>query len=893
MIIIIILLLLLGLAGAIVAISSGGGESSGGESSGGGLMIMGDGDGSDRDPTIPSVTPNGYTPTQDATLSANTPESDVASLDTDGLISQELIDKIRKYGPGIARDLAIGAAAELAMVVTYVVAATAIQRIAVEGLKSGTRTTGKLIMSSTIEFMMKWGGVVSQRAANRAIAMATERNLQSIAHTASTNYVSKQLASNGVQSITQITDPAIRRSITEGAEQAAQQAVEKEVRELEKQAAKQGAKAATKAAATAARAGASAAVSVGSKAAIAGTRLAAMASSGPVSAALAAVAVVGLALDFQCCGGYCEVAGPDDYLKIRDSYDKEWTSNVSSKGVRLPIIYGPFDKKTPEEQGTLYAKEIDNICRNTNNPQIKSIVNDGIDRVANRTINTPNELRAYIVSRAPEIGIQAEKNVCTQLDGKVIYENSNVYCSYKDKSSCESSFKWPISEANGSEFDTYVTWNSERGECNKDPVSHNMRLVCELGEFPFNKDTKSCDITSDYCLRKGMDFDGKKCVLSKGQEACELMLSTTICRGMRQLTEEDQYEPCPTGSRRPTELAALTGGLTGGIIDIALCARDNACPAEQETVSGLCYSTCADEARFKGKTGTYVDYWGQNTQNINADASKVQGWCYEQCPSGTVPTTASTCARYAQTKPSSDEKVASCPVGNKRLATPGMPGPADLCQQECPTDYRRWTPGGLCYHKNVPVNDATPKTPRKTCPSGTNIRRDDCIDCGGDPWSAGSCWADDIFGHNTRSHQGTIVDITRECGEGYKLEGISCLPVSRPVSNARPVSDIGVCSSNKGTYPQGHYKQGQQYTYDKIGGMCYTPCDYFGRSWIRTPGGLTCILPADDTTRDSFLREDKGTKYRAFPRPRKIPWGTTEDGSGCYKAGTTIFNPPS
>lgn len=921
MILVIFILLLLAIISVVVVSVSGSGSGSGSagfsiDPNTGEVTItapqIGEGS-SDRDPTLPSETPSGYTTTSTDISSSLNPTSSIADLDRDDIITQDKLDMIRNA----ARDMAQGIAMEVAATVGIVVAATAIERIANEGLKSGVRTTGRLLLKSTIEFMSEFGGVVSQRAASRAISMATTRSLENIAYNAATQSISSDLAkfnegkppASQVRSLSELrnVDSASYNRIAQNADEAAKSAVQTQRSALAAAAAKPGATSSAKAASRAAAAFSDDAAKAASGAAIKGTRIARTAGASAANALFIGVAVMGLALDLQCCGGYCNVAGPEDYEKIRDRYNTEWTSTVSTKGERIPIIFGPFDKYSAEEQGRMYAEEIDRICGNSSDPLIQSITNDAIDRVRNGTITTPNQFRDYIVERSPEIGIQTEKNLCTRLDGKVIQEESNVYCSYKDQNTCESSFKWPISEDNGNELDTYVSWNSTTQECNKDPVSHNMRLVCELAEFPFNKETKSCDIIEDYCLEKAMDFDGKKCVLSEGQEACEIMFSTTICRRMRQAFESDQYEDCPEGSRPAGEIAALAGaGITAAAVLAApfsggasfallgaaaatstylgqtMCANDNACPSEMETVAGTCYTTCQDSANYAGKSGEYVDYWGPDDQE---NSTKVQGMCYEKCPSGTYPTAAD-CTRNFQSKSNHDETPASCPSGYRRLTVPGTSGgPGDLCEpyeydvgigtpKVCQRtqlgychSFRPWVCSGgvredidgLCYNPCHPIGNSN-----IPCPTGTTNRDGWCID--------------NITGQRR-------TDYVHKSGMPYKC-------IKRDTST-KGVYAIGSCSRHRGRYPPGHYKEGQEFEYEKIDGMCYTPCDYFGQSWVRTPNGLNCILPADTTPRDSFARKPKGTDYRVFPKKRRIPYGTTENGAGCYPAGQTTFNPPT
>jgi hypothetical protein len=133
-------------------------------------------------------------------------------------------------------------------------------------------------------------------------------------------------------------------------------------------------------------------------------------------------------------------------------------------------------------------------------------------------------------------------------------------------------------------------------------------------------------------------------------------------------------------------------------------------------------------------------------------------------------------------------------------------------------------------------------------------------------------------------------EVTRTCADGYYKTGPeSCQAETRSAGTAKSVIEVGTCPT--GTYPQGHSKAGQTFNYEKIGGVCSVPCDYYGQSWVRsnTQGGLNCELGSLTIPRETFSRKPKGTSYRVFPKKRKIPLGTTEDGSGCYKAGKTIF----
>lgn len=846
------------------------------------------------------------------------------------------LDTAKALGPALLMNIAAGEVRDLILIGGSKIISKASKEVAEKGVKSALQQGGKLVSRQGADLALKYLGYVTKEGAERAIASAAETGARKAAKEASERILKEQLKKVGKKTLEEVTDKvakeAIEKLITEAGEKAAKEAAEEA---LEKVAKKVAMTAAEKASA---RLGAAAAAKIGAQAGMAAAKLGKSASMGPVGVALMAFDVLSMALDIAGCGGFQE--GPFDnktWIKTRDTLIGQVKALVDDSNaagddpVRWPIITGPFDKLDSVTLQTRLIDGVKNAMKDPNNKYVKAVVDKLKAAIAAKTVTKEEEIDKFMEDNLDLEGLllDSTKQLCTDLKGKVVMDADKFAgCSWPDQAQCESSFKWPILKEN--ENDNYSVWNKEKLECNKDPVSQNMRGICEVEGFPFNKETKICVLSKEHCLKKGMQWDGTNCKLNKGQELAEMMFGTTVVRGLNALYSADQYEPCPPGARPAGEIAALAAGaisfsgpgavMLGTYLGQTLCATDK-CPDGQEKQSGMCYAQCKKaenpnvndyDAKADGISDAYVqgmcyrcDKGYKKTAAGMCQREKCPdgqeqgsgvgvGFCYKKCtdlhgpeytendgasickkpcPPG-MRTEPLTCMRDVDVKiPASAQK--SCPPGWSQ----SVAGPGGMCMQDCTGGYKKY--GGLCYHPNVDTNLLLKTYSYGGCPSGY---RTDPVTCMKDAscstnwcpgkWSWGVCKPakTDCTGPHATSRPKT-------CPEGYFDNGAGCTAVSRPPPASKPLLEVGQC--NDPSKPIGD------------GGMCYQKCEDFGGSYKKT-GPATCQMDAMSIPRtktrdpagpfvvakpaDQYSRPPLGISYKVFQKKRKIPFGKGPNG---------------
>lgn len=821
-------------------------------------------------------------------------------------------------GAGIVRDLAV---VGVARIITK-----ASKEVAENGIKSALQQGGKLVARNGPDQAMKFLGYVSKEAADRAAGAAAEKGLRKASKEAADKVMENELKRLGKKSLEEVTDKVAKEAVEKAMEKAGKEAAEKAASEA---AQKVASKVATTAAekATAKLAGAAAA-KIGAKAGMAAAKMGAKAAMGPVGWATMAFDALSMALDVAGCGGYGEVADIATWEKQRDTYAanvKALVDEANPEGetdtVRWPIITGPFDNLDAVTLQTRVMDKVRAAVADPNNMYVKDVVAKLNAAIAAKTVTTEAQSEAFVDENInmDALLLESTKSLCTDLKGKVVMDGQTFAgCSWASQTECEASFKYPITATATNE---YSVWNKEKLECNKDPVSQNMRGICEAtNAFPFNKDKKICDLNETYCKQKGLKWTGTNCKLEKGQEIAEMMFGTTVVRGLNALFNEDQYEACPPGSRKPNELYAA-GPVIGAYLSQTMCASDK-CPDGQDRVSGLCYDACRT---------------GFDDKSDGITGMKVQGMCYK-CPEGFKKTTAGMCERIAC--PAGQERGSGLGLGFcyrkcsdihgaeytetdgasicKKPCPPGMDtdvltcrrnpetktsasanktcpqgwsqtiaGPGGMCQQDCTDGYKKYL--GTCYHPNVDTSKISRIPDKGPCNAGD---RDDGTSC----WSPivtnwcpghrrqGCCHGPFWSICNPATTTGGAIVKTlmqrQSCPAGYSgPTGGFCYAVSKPPPQSKPLLEVGQC--NDPSKPEGS------------GGMCYAPCSDFGGSFKRSAVGL-CQMDLMVTERtktrgpegpfvvstmaEQYSREPNGISYKVFPKKRKVPFGKGPNG---------------
>ena len=414
----------------------------------------------------------------------------------------------------------------------------------------------------------------AQQAAALAITMAAEAAATKVAQRI-TGKVQGDLLEWGAKKSSRI----VKKLLVEASEQLAKLGV------------KAGQKLALK---SATRVATTAAAKIGAKVA---AQSAVAAQTGPgapfVEAGFLAFDILSIGLDMGDAGGYGNMGTNESYFKMRDGVNKELQDAMVKAGASWPIYMGPLSKLAEAEYNDLLKVATEKIINDENNPLVKPMY-DAINADVAAGVDTTKKSYDNLIDNE-KIFKQAAANVCILKGGKVIGDQ----CSYSTKDLCDKSYTWPLKEDSD---ETYVEWKSdEGGSCQM--ASFAMRGICESVNRPYNDVTGSCLIDENYCKMKGASWKyndkikSNDCIISDGQQFLELLIGTTITRGMKQIFDQDQYQKCRPGHMdNGYTCSACPGGKEsddsatkaigyGTVLGIAL---------NETGWANLCYTPCRD-----------------------------------------------------------------------------------------------------------------------------------------------------------------------------------------------------------------------------------------------------------------------------------------------------------
>jgi len=514
-----------------------------------------------------------------------------------------------------------------------------------------------------------------------------------------------------------------------------------------------------------------------------GTRVAGMAATAGMTGPAAPLifmaeltfSVLNLALDQADVGGYGQMTTNNVFVDMKKTFDEEFNNMMKETGkpdYDLPIIIGPLlEKKFIIMMQTEKEKEkfIDDGFKylfNNNDPLIKPFTEKIIEKY-NAGEYTLDEIKYglkavdYLIDNLDDklydICVQEMIDIyCNSNNGKVILRKSDSEgniggfihnCSYKNKETCEKSYSWPSKEEDSKENPLYAEYKSKlldgAGACVH--VSSNLRAVCDIYGLDYNTDDGLCRVNKEYCLMKGADWEKNDCYINQGQDVAEMIFGKTIIRGLKQIFDPKQYEPC----------------VEGEIDDGYLC-RGVGCPDGHFENVGFCYPNC--------KEG-HESFGGNLCVPKKMGLPPVRGRTF-------------------------------CPP-----ASPGTPGSyqttAGMCMEECAPGFFNF--GGVCYADSYGVGFG--RIPDKApCDPG---QRDDWTSCWEDlycngywnyTWGWGGltkCWDGETAGWKGRGdcHRTWLIDfgdchgcgcIKKNafqrylCNDEEELHGVLCYPKCKP-----------------------------------------------------------------------------------------------------------------
>ena len=312
-------------------------------------------------------------------------------------------------------------------------------------------------------------------------------------------------------------------------------------------------------------------------------------------------------LDMGDVGGYGQMTTNNVFVDMKKMFDEDFYKTVKAKGkpdYDLPIIIGPLLEKkflimtaTEEEKFKFIDEGFKNLF-NSNHVLIRPFTEKIIekykageytyDQIKNGT-KAVNYLIDELDDKLYDKCVQEMYDIyCNTNNGKVILRKSDSEgnidgfmheCSYINKETCEKSYTWPPTEEGSKEEEFYAEYKSKlldgTGACVY--ASSSLRSVCDIYGLDYNTDDGLCRTNKEYCLMKGADWENNDCHINQGQDIAEMIFGKTIIRGLKQIFDPKQYEPCKEGE----------------IDDVYFC-RSVGCPEGHYENVGLCYPHCRE-----------------------------------------------------------------------------------------------------------------------------------------------------------------------------------------------------------------------------------------------------------------------------------------------------------
>jgi hypothetical protein len=520
---------------------------------------------------------------------------------------------------------------------------------------------------------------------------------------------------------------------------------------------------------------------------------------GPVGWAIFAVDMMSMGLDLADPGGYADVTLLKEYRKNRNKTNEIYDNMLKKEGIIPPLIQGP-DSKFPDK--ILADCNIDNILNEYN--KIPEFDFENMEHL--KIIKTAYQLQVIIILEynknmtlihildviknayprrltTNELTIEINKvsdlldkylsspegtkdfselftkTLCKIADGIIITPTDpkgQLMCSYKDRKSCDESYDWnkikySLANPKDTKYEnnndtTYVEWRDNKCII----VSPILRHSCADSNLDYNYDNQLCKITKEYCRMKGMEpkdtVDGIDCEISDGQNVAELIFGTTVTRGLIQVFDPKQYEPCKKGEFDFAKLSIVERSILYTIPFVVLYGdklcfiKNTKCMKGLEMEDSLCYSKCKDGYKSDRSTMCYKQYpefennnqkhtltsitknTYSNSQPLNSCASnkeKSGALCYNKCRDG-YSRSGQTCTENGSpyiVKPSPLKfGKTKCDNNKKKVGA--------LCYDKCKGDYDNIL--GVCTpHKYTDLKD--PGEPM-TCGEGQTKKGALCYD---------------------------------------------------------------------------------------------------------------------------------------------------------------------
>ena len=349
----------------------------------------------------------------------------------------------------------------------------------------------------------------------------------------------------------------------------------------------------------------------GAELATAGTEIATL---GPVGLALAAFSIMTMGLDMGDAGGYEKMGSIKTYTKIKNKLNAQMKAQLDDNKSLSPLVFGPIDKLSQDDRSSKIQDAISAIMADSANPivapmlaKIQTDIRAGT--LLEADIDDETKMAPYYAMIDNDaLNSAANNKVCILLGGKLVTQSDKTTaCSYADADSCNKSYNWPLNKG-----DIYAEYKTDQygGACIV--ASATLRQVCTSNKLGYDADKGMCTgIDENYCKTKGADWrydsDLKQydCGINLGQDISEHIFGKTLVRGLKQIFDPAQYEPCKKGET-----------------DDGYFCRSVSCADGEEQSGGLCYKSCKPNY-----TSNKITMCWQNCSRYGT--IKINGQCFD------------------------------------------------------------------------------------------------------------------------------------------------------------------------------------------------------------------------------------------------------------------------
>lgn len=284
---------------------------------------------------------------------------------------------------------------------------------------------------------------------------------------------------------------------------------------------------------------------------------------GPFGPAAMVFDVLSMGLDQWDPANYndLEIGTRKHFRDLKNNSEFEIRKTLEESGLFYPAVVGPFDKLYKELGDEKFnnllmgkVSEIMDIGKSPLHPLMQPFQNAFINDYASGKITDADlENEEVLFSKyenlidSTKIFNEAYKMLCVEKDGKfIIRQNEQTkelspQCSYKDRASCENSYKWtPSVGLPEDNQDLYAEFRTELlgGSC----INYNfaIRQNCEDVGLKYDTAKGDCVVTKEFCNSKGAEWEFNKdlqefdCFINNTQQLAEVIFGRTITRGVKQ-----------------------------------------------------------------------------------------------------------------------------------------------------------------------------------------------------------------------------------------------------------------------------------------------------------------------------------------------------------------------